>query len=302
MLVNKDSISAVFRTVSALFNNSLKAADPQWKKLAMMVPSTTSQNDYSWLSAFPKMREWLGDKVIKQLKAYSYTIQNRDWEATIEVKRNDIEDDNLGIYRPQAEMAGYSAAYLPDEIVADLINDAATNLGIDGKPFLATDHQVNGSSVSNTGTKKLDCSTLAKAQGSYGAARTAMRKITDEEGRPLGIKPNILLVPPALEDTARTLLTVDKLEDGKPNPYKGTAELVVFDRLSSDTAWFLLDTSRPVKPFIYQQRKAPVLVSQTDMNADGVFMRGTYLYGAEARAAGGYGFWQLAWGSTGTVA
>ncbi|ECF3845340.1 head protein, partial [Salmonella enterica subsp. enterica serovar Glostrup] len=54
--------------------------------------------------------------------------------------------------------------------------------------------------------------------------------------------------------------------------------------------------------FIYQERKAPNLVEQTDPEADDVFMRRKYKFGAEARAAGGYGFWQLAFGSTGEEA
>ncbi|ELS9967928.1 Mu-like prophage major head subunit gpT family protein, partial [Salmonella enterica] len=70
----------------------------------------------------------------------------------------------------------------------------------------------------------------------------------------------------------------------------------------SPTAWFLLDTTREVMPFIYQERKAPTLVEQTDPEADDVFMRRKYKFGAEARAAGGYGFWQLAFGSTGEEA
>jgi phage major head subunit gpT-like protein len=58
-------------------------------------------------------------------------------------------------------------------------------------------------------------------------------------------------------------------------------------------------TSRPIKPFIYQERKAPVFVSQTSMEADDVFSRKEFKFGAEARAAGGYGLWQLSYGSTG---
>jgi len=72
--------------------------------------------------------------------------------------------------------------------------------------------------------------------------------------------------------------------------------------LTDDNAWFLLDTSKPVKPFIYQERKKPVFVQQVDPQADDVFMRKKFKFGAEARAAGGYGFWQLAYGSDGTVA
>lgn len=307
MIVNKDSVDALFKSLKAIFNNALGAAESNWQKIAMKVPSTTGQNDYAWLSKFPKMRKWIGDKAVKSLEAFKYTVKNDDFEATIEVDRNDIEDDNLGIYNPQAQMAGESAKQLPDEIVFAAVNAGFATECYDGQYFFDTDHPVGdgkgGSvSVSNKGTKKLSCATLAAAQASYGAARTAMRKMKDDEGRPLNIRPNVLLVPPALEDTANLLMTVDKLEDGKPNPYKGTAQVVCDGRLTSDDAWFLLDTTQAVKPFIYQERKAPVFVSQTEASSDDVFSRKKFKFGAEARAAGGYGFWQLAYASDGSVA
>lgn len=302
MLVNKSSIQAAFVALKTLFNNAFAAAPSTWDKIAMKVPSSTGSNLYAWLSAFPKMRRWVGEKHVKNLQAYSYSVVNEDWEATVAVNRNHIEDDQLGIYQPQAQKAGFSAKQLPDEIVYELVNNGFVALCYDGQYFFDVDHPVAGGSVSNLGTKALSAATLAAAQASYGAARTAMRRFKDEDGRPINISPTVLLVPPALEDTARALLTVDRLEDGKPNPYKGTAELVVESRLTSDTAWFLLDTSKPVRPFIYQERKAPVFVQQTDPEADDVFSRKEYKFGAEARAAGGYGFWQMAYGSTGTVA
>ena len=63
------------------------------------------------------------------------------------------------------------------------------------------------------------------------------------------------------------------------------------------TAWYLLDTSRPVKPLIFQKRKDYNLVRldrETDPN---VFMRAEYLYGVDARVNVGFGFWQMAYGS-----
>lgn len=299
MIINKTTIEAIFINLMTTFMNAFEAAPATWEKIAMRVPSTGKQNDYSWLSNFPKMRKWIGDKAVQALAAFKYTVVNDDWEATVEVDRNDIEDDNLGIYAPQAQMAGFSAKQLPDEIVYTLVNGGFTNLCYDGKAFFATNHPVAGANVSNKGTAALSISTLALAQASYGAARTALRKMRDDEGRPLNITPNVLLVPPALEDTGRALLTNDRLEDGKPNPYKGTAELVVDARLTSDTAWFVLDTMKPLKPFFYQERKVPNFVQQTDPQSESVFMRKKFKFGAEARAAGGYGFWQLAYGSTG---
>jgi len=299
MLVNKATIASVFTSLKTTFNNAFDAAPSQWQLTAMLVPSGSSQNDYTWLSLFPKMRKWIGDKVIKALEAFKYTVVNDDWEATVEVDRNDIEDDNLGIYAPQAQMAGYSAKQLPDEIVADLKNNAFANTCYDGQYFYDTDHSVASSSVSNKGVAVLSGATQAAAEASYGAARTAIMSFRDDEDRPLGLVPDTLEVPPALETTGRRLVEMDKLADDTPNPYKGTAKLVVNPRLTSTTAWFLHVTSMPVKPFVYQERKAPNFVEQTDPQNDNVFMRKKFRFGAEARAAGGYAFWQMSYGSTG---
>ncbi|GAB2182670.1 hypothetical protein DLREEDagrD3_28930 [Denitratisoma sp. agr-D3] len=306
LIVNKENLNSLFISLKTTFNNAFSAAPSAWQKIAMLVPSTTASNDYKWLGKFPRMRKWVGEKVVKALEAFNYTITNDDWEATVEVDRNDIDDDNLGIYGPQAQSAGESAKQLPDEIVFALANGGFANKCYDGQYFFDTDHPVgdgagNVLSISNKGTKALSCATLAAAQASLGAARTAMRKFKDDEGRPLGVRPNILLVPPALEDTANVLANNERLEDGKQNPYKGTVEVVVGDWLTSDTAWFLLDTTKAVKPFIYQQRKAPDFVKQTDPESDNVFNLKKFKFGAEARAAGGYGLWQLAYGSDGTT-
>lgn len=300
MLVNAGTIKAIFLNLKTTFNNTFAAAPSQWEKIAMKVPSTGRLNTYTWLSTFPRMKKWVGEKAVKALAAHGYSITNDDFEATVEVDRNDIEDDQLGIYKPQAEMAGFSAKQLPDEIVFDLVNNGFSAKCYDGQYFFDTDHPVGKTVVSNISTAVLSVASQALAKAGYGAARTAMKKVKDEDGRPLNITPNILLVPPALEDIGRAMLTTDRLEDGKPNPYKGTAELVVDARLTSDTAWFLLDTTKPVKPLVYQERKAPVFVQQTDPQADDVFSRKKFKFGAEARVAGGYGFWQQAFGSTGT--
>jgi phage major head subunit gpT-like protein len=299
MLVNKASIAAVFLTLKTTFNNAFDAAPSQWSQTAMLVPSGSGQNDYTWLSMFPKMRKWIGDKVIKALEAFKYTVVNDDWEATVEVDRNDIEDDNLGIYAPQAQMAGYSARQLPDEIVAELKNNAFANLCYDGQFFYDDDHSVAGASVSNLGTAALSAATAALAAASYGVARTKIMSVTDDEGRPLALIPDLLEVPPALEITGKRLVEMDRLTDDSPNPYKGTARLLVNPRLTSTTAWFLHCTSMPVKPFVYQERKAPVFVEQTDAETDNVFMRKKFRFGAEARAAGGYAFWQMSYGNKG---
>lgn len=307
MLVNKSALDSIFTGLKTIFNNTLKAQPGTWQATAMEVPSTGSGEDYAWLSRFPKMRKWVGDKFVKVLEAGKYYKQNEDWETTIAVDRNDIEDDRLGIYNTQAMGAGESAAELRDIIVDSLKNGGFTQTCMDGQFFYDTDHPLKNSdgvasSVSNKQTKALSAATLAAVDASYGVARQAIMSFTDSEGMPLRLVPDTLEVPPALEGVAKIIAEADKLIDNSPNPYKGTCKVLVNPALTSSTAWFLHVTSKQsVKPFIVQMRKAPNFVSQTDTNADDVFNKREFKFGAEARATGVYGFWQLSHGSTGTT-
>ncbi len=301
MIVNKAVLKEIFQNLKVTFDKAFSGTETVWPKVAMEVQSTGAENSYKWLSKFPKMRKWIGEKHVKALSAFEYTIRNDDWEVTVEADRNDIEDNQIGGLAIQASGAGESAKQLPEEIIEELISDGFLQKCYDGQFFFDTDHEVGGQSVSNKGTMALDISTPAAAEASYGKARTAMVGFKDDEGRTLRVKPNVLLVSSALEDKARTLMTADKLADGNVNIYKGTADVVVMPGLKSDTAWFLLDTTKAVRPFILQMRKQPVLVSQTSLDSERVFHERTFLFGAEARMSGGYAFWQLAYGSTGTA-
>jgi phage major head subunit gpT-like protein len=66
----------------------------------------------------------------------------------------------------------------------------------------------------------------------------------------------------------------------------------------SGTPWFLLDVSRPLKPFIFQSRKPFTNLIRKDQETDdNVFFRKEFVYGVDGRCQVGFGFWQQAWGS-----
>lgn len=305
-LVNASMLRALFTGLSTLFHNALKGVPDDYLDTCMVVPSSGKGMDYAWLSRFPKMRKWVGDKHIKTLALGKYYVKNDDFEATIVVDRNDIEDDQLGIYNSQAMMAGESAGELYGDLANDLKNNAFTNTGMDGKTFYATDHELTDSNgavatYSNRGTAALSAASQAAVVASYGAARTAIMGMKDEEGQSLGLVPDLLEVPPALEATANLIAGAEKLADDTPNPYRGTCRVKVNPALISATGWMLHVTKKAsIKPFVIQDRKRPTFVSQTAMESESVFMRKEFRYGAEARAAGAYGLFQLSYGSTGT--
>lgn len=63
------------------------------------------------------------------------------------------------------------------------------------------------------------------------------------------------------------------------------------------TPWYLLNTTRAIKPIILQRRREFEFVSKTKPDDDHVFMNKEFLYGADARGNVGFGFWQMAFGS-----
>jgi phage major head subunit gpT-like protein len=65
----------------------------------------------------------------------------------------------------------------------------------------------------------------------------------------------------------------------------------------SGTPWFVMDTSRAIKPLILQIRRPAQFVAKTSLNDDNVFERKTFVWGVDGRWNAGYGFWQMAYGS-----
>ena len=164
----------------------------------------------------------------------------------------------------------------------------------DGQPFFSDAHKVGKKTVSNKTTAKL-------SMESYIAARASMMSLTNSKGRALNLVPNLLVVPPALEAAARDILVADYI-NGTKNTMQGTAKPLVVPQLAGhDSAWYLLCASRPIRPLIWQQRKKPKFVSKTAETDDNVFMRKTFLYGADYRGNAGFGFWQMAYGGDGTA-
>lgn len=66
-------------------------------------------------------------------------------------------------------------------------------------------------------------------------------------------------------------------------------------------AWYLIDTSRALKPIIMQTRRDFQFVAKDDLKDDNVFSNKEFVYGADARFNAGFGFWQFAYGSKQTL-
>lgn len=297
MVINSENLAGLRTTFSAAFNKAYLETPSNKDKIATTIPSSTKLNTYGWLGDFPTMREWIGEREIQNLEEKEYNIVNKHYEATVSVNRDDVEDDNLGIYTVKVQMMGNEARFHQDILVMSQMKNGFTGTCYDDKPFFAENHPVGDGTYSNKGTAKL-------TPESYAAARASMMSLTKDNGDSANIRPNLLVVPPTLEAMARRILEAEMIE-GTTNPWKGSAELLIDSNLAWGTYennWFLLDTSKPLKPMIFQERKKTKFVSKVNENDDNVFFKNEYVYGADGRYNAGYGFWQFAYGSTGEQA
>jgi len=262
-------------------------AAPIWDRVATAVPSTDAKNTYGWLGQFPQMREWIGDRVVKDMKAHAYEIENKAYEATVGIDRDAIEDDRFGTYGPMFQEMGYAAATQIDLALWPMIKAGDSALAYDGQFFFDTDHPVAANhdgtgavtSVSNltagvgpawfvlatdrplkpfivqqrraadlitkfnprdsdqvfmskqflwgvdmrfaTGFGLWQFAHMSKAALTSDSLFTvieAMMSVKADGGRPLGVTPNLLVVPPALEAEATKTVKVMMTDGGASNP------------------------------------------------------------------------------------
>lgn len=296
MLINASNLADLAKGFKTVFNKALAQAQVLWLEIAMEVASTGASETYPLMGAWPALREWVGERQHKNLSTYKWTIPNKTYEATVDVPRETVEDDQYGVYNPSMAMLAENASKLPDKLCFELLNNGFTGLAYDGQYFFDTDHKDgDGPTQSNKGVAALDAT-------SFAAAEAAMMKLKAENGEPLDVRPTHIVVGPALKATAEALFETGTLANGGANPNYKKVKVVVSPRITSDTAWFLLDCSRPFRALVVQKRRAPVFVSQTDAKDDAVFERNMFTYGTDCRYGAGYGLWQLAYGSTGAGA
>jgi phage major head subunit gpT-like protein len=66
-------------------------------------------------------------------------------------------------------------------------------------------------------------------------------------------------------------------------------------------AWYVLDTTRPIKPLIFQLRRDIELVALTQVTDANVFFTKKFIWGIDGRYNAGFGFWQMAVKSKATL-
>lgn len=296
MILNKAAILAAATGFRAVFLEGWNQATPLHTDFVLEVQSTGDSEVYNWSDSFGAMREWIGERVVENIKAWDYTLRNRNWERTLGVDRNLFEDDKLGLIKPKFMSLGVAARQHPDKLFSELVTNGFSATCYDGKAFFATNHPLKTGTNSNLQTGALDST-------NFNAAIAKLRGMKSYDGEPIDVLniggELVLMVGPSLESTARALLLAQQGASGATNTDFNRAKLVVNPRITTG-AWFLFVAKAPVRPFILQMRRKPELVARDQPTDDTVWAKREVQYGVDGRWEAGYGLYQLAVGSTGS--
>lgn len=253
-----------------------------------VVPSTKSSETYKWLGELPVMREWKDEKTISGLKDSTYTLTNKNWEATLAVDTNTLEDDEVGIIMPKIQTLALEAIRHKNRLISELVKNGTTNLAYDGQAYFAN-RTTNDNLLAGTGTS------TAQILADLNTARSTMWKFVDDAGEPFQFPLDTVICPPELETVFRQIMqsttAVNATASGVVNPFSGIIKKLIVDpRLTDVNDWYGACTQMPIRPFFYQERKAPALVTMDKDTDPERFMRRKVLYSVESRGNAGYSF------------
>ena len=296
MIINRENMDTLASGFQSSYMEGLtaKQALTGIAQVANELMSGTAAEVYAWLKQFPQMKEWVGERIVENVEQQGQTVKNRDFELTIGVDRNHIQDDQYGVYGQLFSGMGAAAAGHQAELVFAQLKDGFTNTCFDGQSFFDADHPVGDGTTSNLldpadvnnavtpwylcdlsmaitrpivlqmrkrpdnivrMDKDEDANVFMRKEFLYGidaryaAAygfwqgivgsrlalntdnyKTAYQMIEAQEGdkgRPLGLSPTHLIVPPSLRGDAMEIVNAMLTENGGTNVWGGTTELIV---------------------------------------------------------------------------
>lgn len=285
MDINRANMQALFTGYNRIFLDAFQSyVDTTYAQFVGEVNAGTSQIDMPMLEQLTGMREWVDVREIKNLKSDKLTIKARFFEDTVAVKREDVEDDQYGLYNSLFQTMAQNAANLPNDITNELLAAAASAKWMDGAAFFGTTRKYGKETINNKGTSAL-------TYDSFNAAYDAMRAYKGHGGKSLGVKPNLLLHGPSLRTTVADVIkapiravTVGDAAVTMPNPNANLVTPIEVDGITNSD-WFLLDARKPFKPIIMFMRKRPNRLIRLDREEDeNVFMNRQFIYGTDGRA------------------
>lgn len=280
-----------------------------------MFGSDQASETYNFLGQSPVMREWLSSRNIKSFRGDGVTVENKHYEATVEVAIKDARRDKTGQIRARlGEFAMRANAHWAS-LTSGLIVAGLTTVCYDGQYFFDTDHSegdsgaqsnkinadISGYPVSVHGTTAAP--SVEEMQHAILAGIIQIISLKDDQGEPMNENASgfTVMVPFGLLKSA--LAAVSKMVPSNldvnmdPNLIKNFNVKVVPNVRLTNAGWtdqfVIFRTDSSIKALIRQTETAIEMKAKAE-GSEYEFDNDAWQFGIDGWRGAGYGYWQRA--------
>jgi len=283
-------------------------------RIARLMDSDQSSETYEMLSQSPALREWIGGRHAKGLRENNFTIENKHFEATMDILCKWIRRDKTGQINIRIdEMVERAQSHWLELLSTLITNGTGSTSGYcyDGHVFFDTDHSEGDS---GTQLNLLAAAQVAALNVATAAAPTPSEAISailgviaymlnykDDQGKPMNdtAKNFLIMTSPILWARLAPAILNSQVTSGETNVIKALAaegfnvSIVPNAQLAYTTQFVTFRTDAPAAPFIIQQ-ETPLEMKSKAEGSDYEFDNDAWQFGIDTWRNAGYGLWQYA--------
>lgn len=300
------------RAIIGWFYKKLNASDGMgWiQAISNYFTSDQDSEEYKWIGQSPVMREWVGSRQAKGFTTNGITIENKHFEATIDIPVKHLRRDKTGQIKVRInELANRTNSHWA-LLLSDLIKRGESNVCYDGAYFFDENHE-EGKSGKQSNKITFDLN-KAGVNGEVGtpdvpteaALRQAILRgiqqiigFKDDQGEPLNENAQkfLVMVPTNLWFIAKACVAVPLSVGGSTNPVKVLSDLDITVASNPRLNWtdkiIIFRTDSDVKALIRQEEEAVQIKAKAE-NSEYEFDNDAHQYGVDTWRNAGYGYWQ----------
>ena len=277
--------------------------------------SDMESETYAFLGQSPVFREWIGGRQANGLRSSSFSITNKHYEATLEIRVRDARRDKTGQIQARVdEFADRGITHWASLLSTLLINGPST-VCYDGQYYFDTDH-VEGDSGSQSNDISIDISGLPTGDaGNHGSvtaphalemqqcilqAVAAILGFKDDRGEPMNENAQAftVVVPvglymAALAAVSPAMIVSAAANQLPPNVIGMQFNVQMNPRLTWTDSFAVFRTDSPIKGLIRQSETDQELKAKAE-GSEFEFDNDAWQFGVDAWRNVGYGYWQRA--------
>ena len=288
MNITQATLNALTSNIEVSFKKGLDKVENNLEGVLYNTQNTTAKLEViKSLDGYGLMKEFKSERRPGIVGKTITIAQPIKFERTIEIPREDIEDDNLGEVPAMVETVGIASRRTPIYQIAQALMAGFTTKLNDDDYFFST----------SRGNLQTGALTVANLK----AARTKLANQKDAEGNPLGFIADTLVVGVNNQSAAEEIINAQQISGTSNTLYK-SLNLVVSPYITDDS-WYILDSKEGVYPMVMVMRVKPdKIVSKDDTNSDKAFDRDVFAWGTRGRFVPAYHNPKLIVGSAGASA